>query len=451
MGLALACAVGSAGSAVPVAWGADPDGDVSQHEVDRAEAAVEAKATDVASVRARLAAAQQRLEGAQVAAARAGEAFNGARYESQQAAQASRLAQAEAAEATADLERQRAAYGEAVTSAYVMSPQLGALGAISQADGITDVLESTSALRNAEAAMQDRYDAYHEAATVAEAADQRAETALDDARRATDRARASRDEAQAAEAAAAAEADAYAAEHDRLIGQLARLQDISVELAAQREDQLAAQAAAQAAAEAAAAAQQQAEQEQQEQEEQQTPPPAAPTATASPTSTASPTTTAGPTPTADPTTSPTSPTTSPTSTPTATATPPPPPAPPPPATGDAAAAIAFARDQLGEPYRYGASGPSSWDCSGLTMRAWAAGGRSLPHYSVAQYQQSTPITLSQLQPGDLLFWSDGGPTSIYHVAIYTGNGMMIHAPRPGRTVEEVSMYYWVTPTYFARP
>ncbi|WP_298509615.1 NlpC/P60 family protein, partial [uncultured Nocardioides sp.] len=102
-------------------------------------------------------------------------------------------------------------------------------------------------------------------------------------------------------------------------------------------------------------------------------------------------------------------------------------------------------------YRSGAAGPSSWDCSGLTMRSWAAGGKTLPHYSVAQYQQSTPITLSQLQPGDLLFWSDSGPSGIYHVAIYTGNGMMIHAPRPGRSVEEVSMYYWVTPNLFARP
>ncbi|HCB04340.1 MAG TPA: hypothetical protein DEQ43_08865, partial [Nocardioides bacterium] len=164
-------------SVVASAWGADPDGsggDVSQGDVDRAEAAVEAKATDVASVRARLAAAQQRLEATQVTAARAGEAFNGARYESQQAAEASRLAQAEAAAADADLERQRTAYGEAVTAAYIMSPQLGALGALSQAQGITDVMESTSALRNAEEAMQDRYDAYTAAAATAEAADERA-------------------------------------------------------------------------------------------------------------------------------------------------------------------------------------------------------------------------------------------------------------------------------------
>ena len=54
------------------------------------------------------------------------------------------------------------------------------------------------------------------------------------------------------------------------------------------------------------------------------------------------------------------------------------------------------------------------------------------------------------QPGDLLYWGDR-PSSIYHVALYVGDGMMIHAPRSGRNVEEVSMYYWITPSYFSRP
>ena len=86
------------------------------------------------------------------------------------------------------------------------------------------------------------------------------------------------------------------------------------------------------------------------------------------------------------------------------------------------------------------------------MGAWKAGGKYLPHYSVAQYQQSTPITASQLQPGDLLFWgSSSRSSSIYHVALYVGNGRMIHAPRTGRPVTEESMYSWVTPRFFARP
>jgi len=106
VGLALSCA---ASLAVPAAWATDPDGPagpdgtVSQHDVEAAEAAVDAAASDVASVRGRLAAAQQRLETTQIAAAKAAEAFNGARYEAQQAAQASRLAQQEAVAAAADL------------------------------------------------------------------------------------------------------------------------------------------------------------------------------------------------------------------------------------------------------------------------------------------------------------------------------------------------------------
>jgi len=108
-------------------------------------------------------------------------------------------------------------------------------------------------------------------------------------------------------------------------------------------------------------------------------------------------------------------------------------------------------EQLGEPYVWGAAGPASWDCSGLTMGAWAAAGHYLPHYSVAQYDATTPVPAGSLQPGDLMFWSsDGSPSSIYHVAMYLGDGQMIHAPRTGRTVEIVSMYYWIAPDLFSR-
>ena len=84
------------------------------------------------------------------------------------------------------------------------------------------------------------------------------------------------------------------------------------------------------------------------------------------------------------------------------------------------------------------------------MMAWKQGGISLPHYSAGQYSTSTPIKIGDLQPGDLLFWGSK-PSSIYHVALYVGDGQMIHAPRTGRDVEQVSMYYWVTPNFFARP
>src|SRR5437588_439985 len=77
------------------------------------------------------------------------------------------------------------------------------------------------------------------------------------------------------------------------------------------------------------------------------------------------------------------------------------------------AVLSYAFAQVGKPYRMGGAGPRSFDCSGLTMRAWAAAGVSLSHYSGAQQHQGRPVPLSQLQPGDLVFW--GRPA--YHVAI----------------------------------
>ncbi|MGF9755810.1 C40 family peptidase, partial [Microvirga sp. 0TCS3.31] len=128
------------------------------------------------------------------------------------------------------------------------------------------------------------------------------------------------------------------------------------------------------------------------------------------------------------------------------------PPPPPPASTGASAAIAFAAAQIGDPYRWGASGPNAWDCSGLTAGAWATAGTVLPHYSVAQYTQSTKITAADLVPGDLVFWgSSSSQSSIYHVALYIGDGQIIHAPRTGRPVVQESMYYWRAPNFFARP
>jgi cell wall-associated NlpC family hydrolase len=86
------------------------------------------------------------------------------------------------------------------------------------------------------------------------------------------------------------------------------------------------------------------------------------------------------------------------------------------------------------------------------MKAWQAGGVSLPHYSVGQYTASTPISRADLRPGDLLFWgSSSSPSSIYHVALYVGGGMMIHAPRTGQDVKKASIDYWIAPNFFARP
>jgi cell wall-associated NlpC family hydrolase len=105
------------------------------------------------------------------------------------------------------------------------------------------------------------------------------------------------------------------------------------------------------------------------------------------------------------------------------------------ATERAAAALAAAKSRLGMPYVYGASGPSSFDCSGLTSWAYAQAGVSIPRTSESQAGAGTHLTLSQLQPGDLIiFYGD-----YHHVGLYAGNGMVLHAPKPGAVVRYESI------------
>ncbi|MET7731024.1 NlpC/P60 family protein [Streptomyces sp. NPDC005402] len=103
----------------------------------------------------------------------------------------------------------------------------------------------------------------------------------------------------------------------------------------------------------------------------------------------------------------------------------------------AAKALAFARAQVGKPYVWGATGPDSYDCSGLTQAAWKAAGVDLPRVTYDQVNAGTTVSLADAQPGDLVFFYD----DISHVGLYIGNGMMIHAPKPGAYVREESIYY----------
>ncbi|WP_235737492.1 C40 family peptidase [Nocardioides alcanivorans] len=100
------------------------------------------------------------------------------------------------------------------------------------------------------------------------------------------------------------------------------------------------------------------------------------------------------------------------------------------ASGSAAAVVKFALAQLGDSYVYGAAGPNAWDCSGLTMVAWAQAGVSLPHSSAAQKGYGTPVSSDSLQPGDLVFYY----SPISHVGIYIGNGQIVHAANPSTGV-----------------
>ncbi|WP_030542653.1 C40 family peptidase [Streptomyces albus] len=93
-------------------------------------------------------------------------------------------------------------------------------------------------------------------------------------------------------------------------------------------------------------------------------------------------------------------------------------------------AIEFARAQIGKPYVWGATGPNSYDCSGLTGAAWKAAGVTLPRTTYDQVNTGTRIAKSAMQPGDLIFFYD----DISHVGLYIGGGQMIHAPKPGTNV-----------------
>ncbi|MGH2709608.1 MAG: C40 family peptidase, partial [Actinomycetota bacterium] len=113
----------------------------------------------------------------------------------------------------------------------------------------------------------------------------------------------------------------------------------------------------------------------------------------------------------------------------------------------AAGAIAAAESVLGVPYQYAGDSPEEgFDCSGLTMWAWAHGGVSLPHSSAAQYAALPHIDKSQLQPGDLVFFYN----PIHHVGLYVGGGMMIDAPHTGTVVQRRAIE-WSVYTGAARP
>ncbi len=385
----------------------DGSGTPSAGEVRAAEADAAAAKTDVELVRDRLAAANARLDAASLRAAKAAEAWNGARWKAAQARRTERTAQATSVRAERTLAAQRASYRDVVITTSTTGTELNAAGALVAADGMESLLEQSAATERIGALLEQRKEEYDAAADAAAKAERAATDAAEEADAALTSAKAARDAARAEASAAATTAAQVGRQKVTLVRTLARLQGVSVAVAQRRQDAL----------ESAAQAARVAREERRARASQPTPQPK---------------------PQPQPADAP---------------DPRPAPQPDPPSpSGGAQAAIAFARAQLGEPYVWGAAGPGSWDCSGLTAQAWAAGGKSLPHYSVAQYDVSTPISASQLRPGDLVFWGDNAsPSSIYHVALYAGGGRIIHAPRTGRPVTEESMYYWRTPDFYARP
>ncbi|AOR37156.1 glycoside hydrolase [Streptomyces fodineus] len=109
------------------------------------------------------------------------------------------------------------------------------------------------------------------------------------------------------------------------------------------------------------------------------------------------------------------------------------------ATGSAASVISFVKAQIGKSYVLGASGPSAYDCSGLVQAAFKEIGVSLPRVSQDQSTAGTQVSLSNLQPGDILYWGSAG--SAYHVAVYVGDGMFVGAQNPSTGIVEKPLSY----------
>jgi len=427
-----AAAAGSSGRAFP-----------SQRQVDAARARAAGKARDVGEIQTRLLLADQQLEAASLRAEQASEDYNGARWRLAEATTAYRRARGDAARARRAQTAQRSRIGAVVAQSYQDGGDLTALRAMVGADGPEGVLDQYAAFQGASTSLQADYQRFAATDALARVYEAKAHAAKTEQTRLAARARAAQQQAATAADAAQSEAATVAVEKDRLVADLARAQHISVSLARSRQSALAqiarrrAEERARQAALAAARgkARDQARARAVAQARQREAARAAAGARAQgrhhPVRSGAPAHAPAPAPVPAPA---------------------PAPAPaPPPTGGGAAQAIAFAKAQLGEPYQWGAAGPGSWDCSGLTMAAWGSAGRSLAHYTVSQYESTTHISVSQLRPGDLVFWSsNGAPSGIHHVAMYIGNGQIIHAPRTGRPVEIDDMYYWIPPNFFGR-
>lgn len=419
---------------------ADPKPPVipSQSTVDAAKKAAAAKAAQVAAIEQQLASAGARLEQLGVQAAKAGELYNGAMYRLQQAQAEAKAAGDRADKAEKTLAVQRQQIGRFAAASYQGGGDLAKIGPLFTADGPQQLLDSAGAARSVSQAMQGSYLRYTASQVVTNAFKLQKDAAVTKVQAATDEAAKAKKAAEAAEAEQRSAVASIGTQRRQQIAQLAVLRNTSVQVANQRQrgleelarqraaalaakkaEELRRRIAAREAAEARAAreeAARKAREERNNNKQDEKKPPRKHR----------------------------------------------------PGKGGggkkddggsghnsrgARAAIDFALAQLGEPYIWAAAGPSSWDCSGLTMGAWKRAGVQLPHYSVAQYEQIKHIDEDDLRPGDLIFWAEDSndPGTIFHVAMYLGGGRMIHAPRPGRPVTTDSIYYWEAPDFFGRP
>ncbi|GAA5007228.1 NlpC/P60 family protein [Actinopolymorpha pittospori] len=385
----------------------------SKRQVDAARERARDAAASVGLVQAKLAGADERLRKLEVDAQAAVEVYNTAVYRRTRAEQAAGEAAARAEAARREAEQKRQAVAALAAADYRLDSRLNEISAYLGADGPRTLLDQASTAMMVSTSAVDAYQSLLASRSVARALDAEAAQYVETERRRADDAAKAKQQAATAMDGQSKAVIAIRAEKSALITRLAQLQRISTRLAAKRQAGLEAQARARAEA-----ARQRAERERQDAERRDRDRQGDGSGGDGGGGGGSPRNDGDGT-----------------------------------STQQGREVVSYAMAQLGEPYVFGADGPGSWDCSGLTMKAWARAGVSMPHFARGQYWQSTPIRTGDLQPGDLLFWANNPRDSntIYHVALYLGDGKMVHAPRPGRSVEVKSMWYMGAPTHLARP
>lgn len=408
----------------------------SKSQVDKAKTAVTTTSTRIAALDAQYVSASARLAQVQDRAAAAAEAYNGARYEldkrsAEAVAAKQRASRAQEIADAAGLQVRRYA-----ASVYQQGGSLGELDAYLSSTGPQDLMDRATALEAVSDARAQSLQKAGAASIVADTMRKQAAQAEAAQLEAAHAAQAARNAAQSQADQAKAEAAQIQRQQGTLTTQLASLRKTSVALERQRQDGLAAAAAARAAAAEAArqaqlaaeraaaartaAAKKAAREAAAEAARQRAAAEAAEAAAKA----------NHPRPHPQPSD--------------------PPPPPPPSTNGGVSAVLAYARAQIGKPYQWGGDGPNSFDCSGLTMRAWQRAGVNLSHYTGAQWAETARVAISDLRPGDLVFYGSSGATS-HHVGLYVGGGQMIEAPYTGANVRYASIYRSDLVPYGGRP
>ena len=401
---------------------------VTDDDVAAARAAVAGTAAAVAAIEHELAAQSAVLDDAWTAVAIAAEDYTEALVAQEEADATAADAAERSRRAAQEAEAARDDLGRIALAAHRSGGSLDGVAVLLSADGLEDYVARSTAIdrlgSRADRAVQ-RFEAADLVATTLAA---RAAEALQAASAAAVSAEAALQNAEELQAVAEAAVERIAQERERLIAELADLRETSVEVERARQATIDAERAARARAAAGAGS--------------TTPPSGDPTPPTSPPPTTPPPTTPPPT-TPPPTT--------------------PPPTTPPPSDpyglgtgsqrGSAAqgeAAVTWALGQVGKPYVYGAAGPDSFDCSGLTMRAWGAAGVSINRTSRDQYRQVYKISYDSMRPGDLIFFGTvaSDPGSVYHVMMYIGDGKVVEASRPGIPVR-IAPVRWTNAMPFA--